>query len=58
MVQRTQLQQLAGLGIPISWVYVALPLGGTLAALAVLVRTAELLEPGAVMHEAHVEAIE
>ena len=58
MVQRTQLQQLAGLGIPISWVYMALPLGGTLAALAVLVRTAELLEPGAVMHEAHVEAIE
>ncbi|HET6469973.1 MAG TPA: TRAP transporter small permease [Geminicoccaceae bacterium] len=58
MVQRTQLQQLAGLEIPISWLYLSLPVGGTLAALAVLVRTSELLEPGAQMHEAHVEAIE
>ena len=57
MVQRTALQQLAGLEIPISWVYLALPIGGTLAALAVLVRTSELLEPGAGLHEAHVDTI-
>jgi hypothetical protein len=34
-----------------------LPIGGTLAALAVLVRTSELLEPGAGIHEAHLDTI-
>ena len=58
MVQRTAAQQLAGLEVPISWVYLALPIGGTLAALAVLVRTSELFEPGAGMHEAHVDVID
>ena len=57
MVQRTALQQLAGLEIPISWVYLALPIGGTLAALAVLVRMSELFEPGAGLHEPHVDPI-
>jgi TRAP-type C4-dicarboxylate transport system permease small subunit len=57
MVGRTAHQQLAGLEIPISWVYLALPIGGTLAALAVLVRTSELLEPEAGLHEAHVDTI-
>jgi TRAP-type C4-dicarboxylate transport system permease small subunit len=55
MVERTSTQRLAGLGIPISWVYLALPIGGALATLAVLVRTSELLEPGAGIHESHVE---
>ena len=57
MVQRTAAQQLAGLDVSISWVYLALPVGGTLAALAVLVRTSELFEPGAGLHEAHVDTI-
>ena len=57
MVGRTQLQMLAGLEIPIAWVYLVLPLGGSLATLAVLVRTSELLEPGAGIHEAHVDTI-
>ena len=55
MVGRTSTQRLAGLGIPISWVYLALPIGGALATLAVVVRTGELLEPGADIHESHVE---
>ena len=55
MVERTSTQRLAGLGIPISWVYLALPIGGALATLAVLVRTSELLEPGAGIHESHGE---
>jgi TRAP-type C4-dicarboxylate transport system permease small subunit len=57
MVGRTRTQTLAGLEIPIMWVYLALPIGGTLAALAVLVRTSELLEPGAGIHEAHLDTI-
>jgi TRAP-type C4-dicarboxylate transport system permease small subunit len=57
MVGRTQNQILSGLEIPIFWVYLALPIGGTLAMLAVLVRTSELLEPGATIHEAHLDAI-
>ena len=55
MVDRTSTQRLAGLGFPISWVYLALPIGGTLATLAVLVRTSELLEPGAEIHDSHKE---
>jgi TRAP-type C4-dicarboxylate transport system permease small subunit len=55
MVGRTSSQRLAGLGIPISWVYLALPIGGALATLAVLVRTSELLEPGADIHDSHAE---
>ena len=55
MVGRTSTQRLAGLGIPISWVYLALPIGGALATLAVLVRTSELLEPGADIHDSHRE---
>jgi TRAP-type C4-dicarboxylate transport system permease small subunit len=55
MVGRTSTQVLAGLGIPISWVYLALPIGGALGTLAVLVRTSELLEPGAGIHESHSE---
>jgi TRAP-type C4-dicarboxylate transport system permease small subunit len=55
MVGRTSAQRLAGLGIPISWVYLALPIGGALATLAVLVRTSELLEPGAGIHDSHAE---
>jgi len=51
MVGRTQTQVLAGLEIPIFWVYLALPVGGTLALFAVFVRTSELLEPGATIHE-------
>jgi TRAP-type C4-dicarboxylate transport system permease small subunit len=57
MVGRTQAQILSGLEIPIFWVYLALPIGGTLAMLAVLVRTSELLEPGATIHEAHLDTI-
>ncbi len=57
MVGRTATQQIAGLGVSISWLYLALPVGGALAALAVLVRTSELFEPGAKMHEAHVDTI-
>jgi TRAP-type C4-dicarboxylate transport system permease small subunit len=57
MVQRTSMQQLAGLEISISWVYLALPVGGALAAFAVLVRTSELLEPGAGIHESHQETV-
>ena len=55
MVERTSSQRLAGLGFPISWVYLALPIGGALATLAVLVRTSELLEPGADIHDVHKE---
>jgi TRAP-type C4-dicarboxylate transport system permease small subunit len=55
MVGRTSAQRLAGLGVPISWVYLALPIGGALATLAVLVRTSELLEPGADIHDSHAE---
>jgi TRAP-type C4-dicarboxylate transport system permease small subunit len=55
MVGRTSMQRLAGLGIPISWVYLALPIGGVLATLAVLVRMSELLEPGADIHDSHAE---
>lgn len=55
MVERTSMQRLAGLGIPIAWVYLALPIGGALATLAVLVRTSELLEPGANIHDNHAE---
>jgi TRAP-type C4-dicarboxylate transport system permease small subunit len=55
MVGRTSSQRLAGLGIPISWVYLALPIGGALAMLAVVVRTSELLEPGADIHDVHRE---
>jgi TRAP-type C4-dicarboxylate transport system permease small subunit len=55
MVGRTSTQRLAGLGIPISWIYLALPIGGALATLAVVVRTSELLEPGADIHESHGE---
>ncbi len=55
MVGRTSSQVLAGLGIPISWVYLALPIGGALATFAVLVRTSELLEPGAGIHDNHAE---
>lgn len=55
MVERTSTQRLAGLGIPIAWVYLALPIGGALAALAVLVRTSELLEPGAEIHDTYRE---
>jgi TRAP-type C4-dicarboxylate transport system permease small subunit len=55
MVERTSSQRLAGLGVPISWVYLALPIGGALAMLAVLVRTSELLEPGAGIHDTHAE---
>jgi TRAP-type C4-dicarboxylate transport system permease small subunit len=55
MVGRTSTQVLAGLGISISWVYLALPIGGALATLAALVRTSELLEPGAGIHESHAE---
>lgn len=55
MVGRTSVQRLAGLGIPISWIYLALPIGGALATLAVMVRTAELLEPGADIHDSHRE---
>lgn len=57
MVGRTTSQTLAGLEIPIAWVYLALPIGGSLAALAVVVRTSELLEPGAGIHEAHLDTI-
>ncbi len=57
MVGRTQAQILSGLEIPIFWVYLALPVGGSLAMLAVLVRTSELLEPGATIHEAHLDTI-
>ncbi len=57
MVMRTQSQTLAGLEIPIFWIYLALPVGGCLAALAVVVRTGELLEPGATIHEAHLDTI-
>jgi TRAP-type C4-dicarboxylate transport system permease small subunit len=57
MVQRTAVQQLAGLNIPIAWIYLALPVGGALSALAVLVRTSELLEPGATLHESHQETV-
>ena len=57
MVGRTQAQTLAGLEIPIFWVYLALPIGGTLALLAVFVRTSELLEPGATIHETHLDSI-
>lgn len=52
MVQRTSSQVLAGLEIPIGWVYLALPVGGGLAALAALVRASELLEPGSAPHDA------
>jgi TRAP-type C4-dicarboxylate transport system permease small subunit len=55
MVERTAPQRLAGLGISISLVYLALPIGGALAALAAFVRTAELFEPGADMHDSHSE---
>ena len=55
MVDRTSAQRLAGIGISISWVYLALPIGGALATLAVLVRTSELLEPGADIHDIHRE---
>lgn len=55
MVERTSMQRLAGLEIRISWVYLALPIGGALAMLAVLVRTSELLEPGAGIHDSHEE---
>ncbi len=55
MVDRTSSQRLAGLGFSISWIYLALPIGGALAALAVLVRTGELLEPGADIHDVHSE---
>jgi len=55
MVGRTQAQTLAGLEIPIFWIYLALPVGGTLALLAVFVRTSELLEPGATIHESHLD---
>ncbi len=55
MVERTSSQRLAGLGISISWVYLALPIGGALSALAVLTRTSELLEPGADIHDVHKE---
>jgi TRAP-type C4-dicarboxylate transport system permease small subunit len=57
MVGRTQAQILSGLEIPIFWIYLALPIGGTLAMLAVLVRTSELLEPGATIHEAHLDTV-
>ncbi len=57
MVRRTAMQQLAGLEIPIGWIYLALPVGGALAAVAVLVRTSELLEPGAGIHESQPESI-
>ena len=57
MVQRTSTQVLSGLEIPISWVYLAMPVGGTLAALAVLVRTSELLEPGAAIHDPNADSI-
>lgn len=57
MVGRIQNQILSGLEIPIFWVYLALPIGGTLAMLAVFVRTSELLEPGAGIHEAHLDNI-
>ncbi len=57
MVGRTQVQVLSGLEIPIFWVYLALPIGSTLAMLAVFVRTSELLEPGATIHEAHLDTI-
>ena len=57
MVGRTQNQVLSGLEIPIFWVYLALPIGATLSILAVFVRTSELLEPGAGIHEAHLDTI-
>lgn len=57
MVQRTSAQVLSGLEIPISWVYLAMPVGGTLAALAVLVRTSELLEPGASIHDPNADSV-
>lgn len=57
MVGRTQSQTLAGLEIPIFWLYLALPVGGGLATLAAFVRLSELLEPGATIHEAHLETI-
>jgi TRAP-type C4-dicarboxylate transport system permease small subunit len=57
MVGRTRVQVLSGLEIPIFWVYLALPIGGALAMLAVFVRTSELLEPGATIHEAHLDTI-
>jgi len=57
MVGRTQSQILSGLEIPIFWVYLALPVGAVLAMLAVFVRTSELLEPGATIHEAHLDTI-
>ena len=57
MVGRTQNQILSGLEIPIFWVYLALPIGATLSLLAVFVRTSELLEPGAGIHEAHLDTI-
>ncbi len=57
MVGRIQNQILSGLEIPIFWIYVALPIGGMLSMLAVFVRTSELLEPGAGIHEAHLDNI-
>jgi TRAP-type C4-dicarboxylate transport system permease small subunit len=57
MVQRTSSQVLAGLEIPIGWIYLAMPIGGTLASLAILVRTSELLEPGAKIHDATADTI-
>lgn len=57
MVGRTQNQTLSGLEIPIFWIYLALPIGASLAMLAVFVRTSELLEPGAGIHEAHLDTI-
>ncbi|TVQ36419.1 MAG: TRAP transporter small permease [Geminicoccaceae bacterium] len=57
MVQRTSTQVLAGLEIPIAWIYLAMPVGGTLAALAVAVRTSELLEPGSGIHDPNADSI-
>jgi TRAP-type C4-dicarboxylate transport system permease small subunit len=57
LIGRTSSQVLAGLEIPIFWVYLAMPVGGVLAALAVLVRTSELLEPGASIHDPHTDSI-
>ncbi len=57
MVGRTSTQVLAGLEIPISWVYLAMPIGGALSALAVLVRTSELLEPGATIHDPNADSV-